>query len=163
VIEEGYSQGETAVMKVLEQIKTTIERSLECDQSQSPSQEMQSAKITTNKWAASTYTIPGTLADGCHYKDGHVMILDGDLVKYIKDEVHNGQNSSMLERPLTIRRVAKDLGWYVGTKRANIKNWGSPGSRIITNCPELSTKQPSEIQDLSPLTLPELKEAGGIG
>lgn len=43
-----------------------------------------------------------------------VILLDKDLVDLIRQAVHQGRETDYLEKPLTLRRLAKSKGWYVG-------------------------------------------------
>ena len=39
-----------------------------------------------------------------------VIIADTDLVRLIKDQIYDGRQNDRLERPLTVRKVAKNRG-----------------------------------------------------
>lgn len=55
----------------------------------------------------------------------HVLIADVDLVSLISDIVYEGRGSDRLERPVTVRAVAKGGGWHINGKRAKVKEWGT--------------------------------------
>lgn len=78
-----------------------------------------------------------------------VVVLDIDLIKMIKDHIYEGRHNDRLERPLTIRKLAKSRGWYVGEQRVQLKEWGArfSHSRLITNSPEIATKPLTELVD----------------
>ena len=68
--------------------------------------------------------------------DQPLIIVDLDLLKLIKMQVYDGRNTTMLERPHTVRKVAKLKKWYVSDNRLTISSWGNSrpyGGRIITN------------------------------
>jgi hypothetical protein len=49
----------------------------------------------------------------CEGKEWHrCCILDADLVGLIRDNLYDGRHSEYLEKARTIRRAAKDLGWF---------------------------------------------------
>lgn len=62
------------------------------------------------------------------------FILDLDLVQLIKDRIYEGRQSERLEKPATVRKVAKAQGWHVGEKKMAIGEWGIRKGRakIIT-------------------------------
>jgi hypothetical protein len=62
------------------------------------------------------------------------FILDVDLVKLISDFVYEGRPSDRLEKPATIRKLAKSNGWMIGEKRTAVAEWGLRKSmaRIIS-------------------------------
>lgn len=50
---------------------------------------------------------------------------DKDLVELIKVRLYEGRQSDKLERPMTIRRLAKERGWLVSDQRAQVQGWGT--------------------------------------
>jgi hypothetical protein len=134
VIEESYSQGEALVCKLLETVTLILERAKQNDDSD----ETKAAKKIVKR-----------LADDHQYQDGIVIIKDIDLVGLIKSRLYNGSSSPMLERPATVRRVAKACGWFVGTQRAWINAWGDYGGRVISNSKAVAAKAPSELCNLT--------------
>jgi hypothetical protein len=79
--------------------------------------------------------------------DKPVIVLDTDLIQMIKDVLYEGRPTDRLERPATIRKLAKARGWFVGEHRAQVKEWGTRGSwsRIITSNQDVSRRLPGEI------------------
>lgn len=75
------------------------------------------------------------------------FLLDFDLVNYIKHKIYNGHQNNHLDKPATIRRLAKNHGFFVGTTRAQIKDWGPEtyGARIIASTPELAEETPGTL------------------
>jgi hypothetical protein len=58
--------------------------------------------------------------------NGHkVLISDAALVELISQTLYEGRNTDKLERPATVRAVAKGLGWHINQKRAKVKAWGT--------------------------------------
>lgn len=76
-----------------------------------------------------------------------VIIIDLDLVKVIKDHLYEGRLVDRLERPTTIQKLAKEVGWFVGVERAQFKDWGTAGTfaRIISNDEKLASMRPAEL------------------
>ena len=69
-------------------------------------------------------------------KDGAVFFLDHALVQSIKDNVYQGRHHDKLEKPLTVRKVAKAEGWAIGQEKINGSNsWGpmAHNSKIIAS------------------------------
>lgn len=79
-----------------------------------------------------------------------VFLLDVDLVQVIKDYVYEGRPNDRLERPATIRKVARASGWEVGEIRGQVGSWGTSamGARIISLDPEVAKMVPSELAKL---------------
>lgn len=106
VIEEGYSPGQALVAQRIEQIDHVL------------TSEDKTSEKRRKDWEAK-----GML------KDGQMFIWDRDLLLMIRDELHDGRNSDRLERPLTVRKVAKTKGWEVSKTKvdgsfAGEKVWG---------------------------------------
>ena len=47
------------------------------------------------------------------WKPEGVIVLDEDVVEHIKDTLYDGRRPDFLEKPSTIRRLAKERGYYV--------------------------------------------------
>jgi Family of unknown function (DUF5906) len=79
--------------------------------------------------------------------DSHAFILDVDLVKLITNHLHEGRPSDRLEKPATIRRLAKDHGWHVGAEHARVAEWGmrSHHAHVISLDPAVANTSPSEL------------------
>jgi hypothetical protein len=85
------------------------------------------------------------------------IILDTDLVQLIKDRLYDGKHSDKLERPLTVRKVAKARGWFINQTRVKVKNWGilGGGPKLICSSAALAGKSPGELnhEGLAPIDL----------
>lgn len=79
--------------------------------------------------------------------DRPMMLLDTDLVRVVRDHLYEGRHSDKLERPATLRKLAKSKGWHVGDQRVQLKEWGARGShaRVITNDPLIARMGPKEL------------------
>lgn len=64
------------------------------------------------------------LAKANMYKDGSALVVDTDLVKFISSSLYESRHNDRLERPLTIRKVAKAKGWHVNGERITHYRWG---------------------------------------
>ena len=62
------------------------------------------------------------------------FVLDLQLVNLICQELYDGRRDDKLERPATVRSVAKGLGFHVGDTRGQVKAWGDAmrGARVVT-------------------------------
>ncbi|MCI0559303.1 MAG: DUF5906 domain-containing protein [Nitrososphaera sp.] len=58
-----------------------------------------------------------------------VIVADLALINMIKDIMYEGRHNDRLERPLTIRKLAKAKGWFIHPERVNIQSWCS-GNRL---------------------------------
>jgi len=85
--------------------------------------------------------------DGEVRKD--VFVLDTDLVALIRDALYEGRPNDRLERPATVRSVAKAAGWHVGDTRAQIKGWGQEtfGGRVLALDPKISAMTPGSLDE----------------
>jgi hypothetical protein len=81
------------------------------------------------EFAANLFDMVKQVKDG-----GHFIIADKDVIEIIKQRFHNGVATDKLERPLTIRRVAKDKGLYISKKDARLKDWGTLETRPHLIC-----------------------------
>lgn len=75
------------------------------------------------------------------------FVLDHDLVELIKSELYEGRQNERLERPATVRGVAKGLGWHVGETRAQVRDWGpgSIGGRVLALRAEVARTAPGDL------------------
>lgn len=76
-----------------------------------------------------------------------VVILDTDLVALVRDQLYEGKHNDRLEKPATLRKIAKNKGWSVADVRAHIAEWGTryTNPRWISNDAETSRRLPSEL------------------
>lgn len=56
--------------------------------------------------------------------DPRAFVTDLQLQQYIKDKVYEGRQNDRLESLMTIRKLAKAKGWFVGEKEARYHAWG---------------------------------------
>jgi hypothetical protein len=63
-----------------------------------------------------------------------VIIFDIDLVDLIKDTLYEGRNNDRLEKPATVRQIAKGLGFFIGSERVKSAEWGTVWSRPRIIC-----------------------------
>lgn len=147
VIEEGYSPGQALVAKTIDRVDSILKGDSE-----------EAARLRA-RWEAE-----GSL------RDGKVILVDTQLVKLITDVVHQGRQSDRLEKPLTVRKVAKTKKWHVGREKVStgMSAWGNVAhnGRVISNVRSVAEKHPSEIggakvpeeKRLKPLDLSFMKE-----
>jgi hypothetical protein len=111
VVEEGYSPGMALVARLFDKINEEI------------------AKPKAERWV-------GKGANGSRSLkiDDNVIILDTDLVALIKDQIYEGRQSDRLEKPLTVRKIARTKGWSINENRAStVPFWklSGSGSRVL--------------------------------
>jgi hypothetical protein len=94
IIAEGYSAGMELVDDVLDQIEGAV----------------------SGKDAA--------MSERLGLRNGHAAVVDLSLVDLIKIKLHDGRNAQFLEKPSTLRKMAKKRGWVVGKKRVRTKTLG---------------------------------------
>ncbi len=76
-----------------------------------------------------------------------LFVMDLDLVELIKQQIHDGRHSDKLERPATVRTVAKACGWFIGATKSSIKAWGPKryNARIIATNKALADMRPGDL------------------
>lgn len=64
-----------------------------------------------------------------------VFVTDCQLVQLIKDRIYEGRTTERLEKPLTIRKLARGKGWHIGEKATQIRAWGATNgpARLLFN------------------------------
>jgi hypothetical protein len=75
-----------------------------------------------------------------------VFTTDQRLIEAIKNTLYGGHENAKLERPGTIRKLAKDYGWFVGESRT--RHWCPPGTNgyIISRDEQLARRDPQELK-----------------
>lgn len=126
IVEEGLSTGLRIVAQTLDTIKETLESTSEDD--------MKRVKDWRERgWVS----------------DLGAFVLDTTLVDLIKAELYDGRHSDRLERPGTVRKIAKARGWFIGEARANVKDWNTTraaiGGRMIATTQDLANQLPSSL------------------
>jgi hypothetical protein len=139
LVEEAYSPGMELVKGALEALGEVL------------SSESEAAKTKRAKLAAQ-----GVL------KDGAVLIVDKDFVEFIRLKLHGGRHSDHLERPHTVRRVAKGShGWFVGKESLPYRGWGQARfkGRLISNSATVAARPLADLPEgLKPLSVETLTE-----
>src|SRR5262245_46568389 len=77
-------------------------------------------------------------------KDGEAYVRDVDVISAIKTVVNNGHRTDYLERPHTIRKVAKMEGWHSGRKTV-VRKFGPETFRPICSSKGMSEKPITDI------------------
>jgi hypothetical protein len=126
IVEDGFSQGMRVVATLLDRIKSVIS-----------SEDEDDAQLRA-KWEKDGMLL-----------ESKVLLLDVDLVAFINDTVYSGRQSDRMEKPMTMRKLAKELGWHVGDQPVStgMKTWGprAAGGRIISNDEELAASSPTAL------------------
>jgi hypothetical protein len=88
-----------------------------------------------------------------------VMILDVHLVDLIRDRIWEGKHNDRLEKPATIRSLAKSKGWFVGKENVYNKKWDANfrKARMICSSPSMANRPVSELaaEGVEPLDVAE--------
>lgn len=76
-----------------------------------------------------------------------VFVMDTAVVELIKREIYEGRHNDRLERPMTIRNLAKSKGWFVGRTRANVREWNgaAAGGRVLSLSAAVAARSPGEL------------------
>lgn len=124
IVEEGYSPGMKLVADTLDYIKGVLN-------GDDPKKKAE--------WEGAGYL-----------RDGSIFVLDTALVELIRQAIYEGRHNDRLERPATIRRVAKSKGWFIGETRSSVKEWinstkAAMGGRVIANTRELAITRPGDL------------------
>ena len=124
VVEEGYSPGMTLVAGFLNRVKE---------------------EMVDPKWVEA-YCKPGHVNG--NWSPNGVVLLDTDLVNLIRNIIYDGRPTDRLEKPLTIRKVAKTEGWHISEHKARTDRWGTRtlSCRLICSTPSLAE---ASINDLA--------------
>jgi hypothetical protein len=139
MVEDAYSPGMEIVKQVLEAITDMLE-----------------SDSTTAKAKRAMLEKAGML------KDGAVLIVDKDFQELISLRLYDGRQNDKLERPHTIRRVAKGQpGWYTSKVSLPYKGWGAKHfrGRLISNSVALVERGLDRLPEgLKPLDLSAFNE-----
>lgn len=85
------------------------------------------------------------------------VVLDTQMVEFIKQRLYDGRHSDRLERPMTIRRVAERMGLHTGKKNEGCQAWGIVKSQaiVISNSQDKASLTPKRLSDqgFTPLKL----------
>src|SRR5262245_15013823 len=141
VIEEGLSSGQELVLRTLNHTKEQL-------------------KAIAN---GNNVTLKEDWERRKFLHNGNVIVLDKTLIELIKQEIYQGRPSEYLERPQTVRHIAKLAGWTPSPRRAKIKQLGHRYFQAYTICSsgELAALDPVVVFDqmnLMPLPLELLRD-----
>lgn len=125
IVEEGYSPGMALVAAAFDRLNEELKK---------PQKDRWSRAMN-----GSDYRVR-TIEDDC-------IVLDTDLVDLIRNKIYDGRQSDRLEKPLTVRKVAKQKGWHVvEAKASTIPGWGLVGTsaKLLVPCAQMAKKTPGE-------------------
>lgn len=146
VISEGYSDGMREVEEVLDRIKHALDP-------KDKSEEQLRRFLVKSQMIHVLRS--GTIVDcpsSMKLEEGDQLvafICDIALVEMIKENVYHGKQTEYLEKPMTIRKVAKKTGkWFINDNLATFRDpsWQRK-SRLIVSAAELSKKALQEFWD----------------
>lgn len=102
------------------------------------------------------YRLALTIADKFNKTKEKLLVLDRDVVAYVKKNVHN-DNPDRCEKALLLRNAFKAAGWTVGEKNQGLKAWGVSvyEARAMTVDPRLKTPKLGDLdkRGIKPLDL----------
>jgi hypothetical protein len=75
---------------------------------------------------------------------GDSFVFDADVVAAIRQEIYGGQYNDRLEKPITIRALAKGSGWCVGDAQNMVSKW-PPKARVLSLDAATAATSPSEL------------------
>jgi len=58
-----------------------------------------------------------------------VFVTDVQLIQFIKDSLYEGRPNQFLERPMTVRKLAKNRGWFINDMPSQNGAFGGVGVR----------------------------------
>ncbi len=92
-----------------------------------------------------------------HESDRKVICTDLQIVNYIKNRLYEGRHNDKLEKPATIRKLAKSRGWFVSEERTRKFSDNAEMARIISLDPDLAKRHPDALhkEDAQLLNIPE--------
>lgn len=148
VIEEGYSPGQMLVAQMLDRVR---------EEAKTPSwieaqARSASTKLTPELWRKRY---------GADF-----VVLDTDFVKMIKNVLYDGRQSDRLEKPLTVRKIAKSREMHINDVKVSVPSWGIHGgsSRLISTSVALAKVEPGELaKDIKPIDVVKLAQDWNIG
>jgi hypothetical protein len=82
--------------------------------------------------------------------DKPMIVSDQDVIDLLRNENYDGKKDKRLLKPLTVRKLAKDNGWFTVKGQTNyMPEWGVKmrKTRFITNCPKLAGLTIENIKD----------------
>lgn len=130
VIEEGYSPGMKLTTELIRRLNSILNGEYPEDLVRLTSQNM--------------------------VKNGQAFLRDVDVVNVIRQQYHSGANgASFLEKPSTIRKVARMEGWHSGPK-TTIRKFGSENFRPICSSKAMAETAMNQIihdEHLEPIDL----------
>jgi hypothetical protein len=77
-----------------------------------------------------------------------VFLLDVDLVAIIRGWIYDDHHSDKLEKPSTVRKMAKAQGWFINPTRVKVRDWDVVGGpHLICSSVELTQKTPGQLAE----------------
>lgn len=75
-----------------------------------------------------------------------LIVVDNDLVQLIKDKLYEGRHNDRLEKPATVRKIAKMRGWFICEQQTRVRSWGMENhGKLICSSRALAAKRPGEL------------------
>jgi hypothetical protein len=131
VAKEGYSQGMLLVVDVLQTLTERIDE--------------------TKK-----YVVENQIKLSRYEDFDRWVMMDTDFIGLISDQVLRQLNSPYLEKPSAIRRLAKQLGWFVGSE---VKFRDGTRGHLICSLASDAQRPPRDVfQEVIPTRIRELKD-----
>jgi hypothetical protein len=121
IIEEGFSQGMGVAADLLDTLKSALD--------------------------GTDLDLRKKLEGYGQLRGDEMVISDRDLVEFIKNKLYDGRHNDRLERPLTIRKVAKTKGWHISETKVHHSESlrRIQKSRLICSTKDLSQRRSVEL------------------
>jgi len=109
---------------------------------------MAKAAVVEEGWSPGMRMVAGileTIKDqgGVGEEYERCIILDTDFIGLIQDNIYDGRQNDHLERPATIRKLAKEVGWHIHEAKTRLKD-GTQG-RLLCLDAEDADRPPNEL------------------
>jgi hypothetical protein len=77
-----------------------------------------------------------------------IVIPDLDLQRMVRDHAYEGRQNDKMEKPATLRKIAKGEGWFVSPNPVRSVTWAvnrNARAYVITNDPAVAAMSPDEV------------------
>jgi uncharacterized protein DUF5906 len=112
------------------------------------------ANVIEESWSPGMALCAGILErikfeSGIGEKFERCIILDQDFIILIKNEIYDRRQNDYLERPSTIRKLAKSMGWYIHEDKTRLKD-GTQGRLICSDAEDAQRPCNELFQEIGP-------------
>lgn len=93
------------------------------------------------------------------HPDEEMYVVDLDLHHALKEVFYAGREQGRLEKVMTLRKVAKSVGWFVREEKVMARTWegiGVRGAKVISTTPLVEQESWSSLAQKKPVSTVEL-------